>query len=129
MTQLKNKYDDIPFEGQPWFGFDLDGTLSFHPSPGTVDAGLGLPIKGEAYDMFIKYCMGSERVKIVTARAYMANPDRDKEIASIHEWLKEHCPKPCHDLEITSEKDYLMIKLYDDRAVQVIRDTGEIVRE
>ena len=129
MTQLKNKYDDIPFEGQPWFGFDLDGTITMHPSPSTTGAGVGLPIKGEVYDLFIRHCMKSDRVKIMTARAYSGNPDRAKEIAAIHEWLEEYFPKPCHNLEVTSEKDYLLIRLYDDRAVQVIRDTGELVHE
>ena len=32
------------------------------------------------------------------------------------------------DLEITNVKDYDMIRLYDDRAVQVIANTGEIVK-
>lgn len=59
------------------------------------------------------------RVKIFTARA--SDPGQ---IDLIQGWLRGN---GLPDLEITNVKDYNMVKLYDDRAVQVIANTGEIV--
>ncbi len=60
-----------------------------------------------------------KRVKIFTARA--SDPEQHD---LIQEWLKEH---GLPELEITNVKDYGMIRLYDDRAVQVIANTGDLV--
>ena len=47
-------------------------------------------------------------------------------MALITKWLKAQDLPP---LEITNVKDYGMQTLYDDRAVQVERNTGRIISE
>ena len=58
------------------------------------------------------------RVKIFTARA-----QDSEQILLIRKWLKKN---DLPALEITNIKDYNMIKLFDDRAVQVERNTGKL---
>jgi len=55
-------------------------------------------------------------VKIVTARA-----EDPEEVAAIQAWLQEH---GLPSMEITNKKDFGMIQLWDDRAVQVEPNTG-----
>ena len=58
-------------------------------------------------------------VKILTARA--SNP---KHVPDVHKWLAKH---GFPELEVTNQKDYAMIELWDDRAVQVVANTGKPV--
>jgi hypothetical protein len=58
-------------------------------------------------------------VKIFTARA--SDP---QQVPKIHRWLRDN---GLPEFEVTNVKDFEMIRLYDDRAVQVIANTGEIV--
>jgi hypothetical protein len=64
------------------------------------------------------------QVKILTARASRNNPFRDVSIEAIQKWCKQHLGEV---LEVTAEKDFAMIECWDDRAVQVIKNTGERV--
>ena len=57
------------------------------------------------------------RVKIVTARA----SEPEKGIPPVKRWLAEN---GLPDLEVTDRKDFGMIELWDDRAIQVVRDSG-----
>ena len=59
------------------------------------------------------------RVKIFTARA--SDPEQ---MPLIQNWLKANGLPP---LEITNIKDYNMIRLYDDRSIQVEQNTGRII--
>ena len=56
------------------------------------------------------------RVKIVTARA--GDPEG---LAATQAWLKIH---GLPELEVTDKKDFGMIELWDDRAIQVVQNTG-----
>jgi hypothetical protein len=65
-------------------------------------------------------------VKIVTARA---TPGADGKpdpavIYAIQLWCERHLGKR---LEVTNQKDYGMLELWDDRAVQVVSNTGRRV--
>jgi len=61
-------------------------------------------------------------VKIFTARANCPNFDP----TPIQDWLEAHgMPR----LEVTCMKDKYMIQLWDDRAVQVERNTGRRIGE
>jgi len=62
-----------------------------------------------------------KKIKIFTARA--KNKDT---IPYIHKWLKEN---GLLKFEVTNEKDFGMIMLYDDRCNQVITNSGEIVKQ
>ncbi|MCK4828367.1 hypothetical protein KA005_72225, partial [bacterium] len=101
-----------------WFGFDLDGTLA-HDNGWKGKDHIGEPIK-KTVELIEKYLKDGKKVKIFTARAY----DK-KAIPPIKAWLKiNNLPQ----LEITNKKDPGMIMLYDDRAVQVRKNTGNLVK-
>lgn len=100
-----------------WFGVDLDGTLAHHEGwKGSRYIGPPIPKMLERVKRWLKQ---GRIVKIFTARAN--DPDA---IPAIKAWCREHIGQ---ELEITATKDYSMVELWDDRAVQVIPNTGERV--
>jgi len=96
----------------PWVGFDFDGTLAREHSFEPV-----LPM----VNRLRKYLDKGVEVRILTARGNDAAG-----INLVKTWLREH---NLPDLKVTSNKDYQMIVLYDDRARQVIQNTGVVVGE
>ena len=62
-------------------------------------------------------------VKIVTARVAMGEPGV---VRVIEDWCEEHIGQR---LPITCTKDFGMLALWDDRAVQVVRNTGARVED
>lgn len=100
-----------------WIGVDLDGTLARSDTLFTLDR-IGDPVPKMLHRVKSMVERGT-RVKIFTARA--SDPDQ---IPLIKTWLREN---EIPNLEITNVKDYDMIRLYDDRAIQVIANTGDIV--
>jgi hypothetical protein len=99
-----------------WIGIDLDGTLA--RSDNRSDRGIGNPVP-KMMTRLNHLIQEGYRIKIFTARA--SDP---AEIILIKKWLTEN---GLPELEITNVKDYGMMLLYDDRAIQVITNTGEIV--
>jgi len=97
-----------------WHGVDLDGTLAhdtgFH---GPEHIGPPVPAMMARVKAWLR---NGEEVKIMTARA--ANPG---DLAFVRQWLTDN---GLPALEITNQKDYRMIDLWDDRAVEVIPNTG-----
>jgi len=128
MSELKSQKEILHIEElakqKPWIGVDYDGTMVTHPS--FVDPNdHGGKVVPKMRDRVVRWCMQGRRVKIMTARAANTNPNREQDIAPIRQHLKDNYPEVCHNLEITAEKDYGMIELWDDRAIGIIRDTGE----
>ena len=107
----------------PWVGFDLDGTLAEHGKylgPGHI--GQMIP---KMKEILLEWIRQGFRVKIMTARMSHAD-SRDEARSVIQDWLEDNgVPR----LEVTCKKDYKMIRLYDDRAVQVIPNTGVTLEE
>lgn len=106
-----------------WIGVDLDGTLAHYDRwRGAEHIGVGIPAMLHRVRSWLE--QGFE-VRIFTARVCI--PDelvRDGIIRRIQDWLEAHdLPR----LPVTCVKDYAMIQLWDDRAVQVIPNTGEAV--
>lgn len=103
-----------------WIGVDLDGTLAFHDGTwkSPEDIGEPIPLMVKRVKQWLK---DGVEVKIFTARAAPNSPERDRCVKAVNEWVKKHIGQ---ELEITAVKDYKMIKLYDDRAVQVVPNTG-----
>lgn len=107
-----------------WIGVDLDGTLAHYDK--WVDAyhiGKPIPVMVERVKRWIA---DGWEVRIFTAR--MAEPDdmtRERIQAVIQLWLVKQCGLP--PLEVTNVKDFAMAELWDDRAVQVIPNTGSPV--
>lgn len=119
-----------------WIGVDLDGTLAHYES-WTGPASIGKPIPAMVARVQQWHRDGKE-VRIFTARAYPLgyvtypyNPDwkpinyeqliAKLAIEAIFAWQLEHLG---FAVPITCVKDYHMYELWDDRAVQVERNTG-----
>jgi hypothetical protein len=101
-----------------WTGFDLDGTIAKDDGWKGKEY-IGEPVK-KLVDKIQKLLDKGEKVKIFTARAF----DK-KAIPFIRDWMKNNnIPL----LEITNKKDPGMIRIYDDRVVQVRKNTGKLVK-
>jgi hypothetical protein len=101
-----------------WIGVDLDGTLAHHES-GAGDIGKPVP---KMVARVKKWLSQAKDIRIFTARVAHDNDGSQRRM--IQAWSEEHLGET---LPITNKKDYAMLELWDDRAVQVRRNTGEPV--
>lgn len=109
----------------PWIGVDLDKTLAeYHDYVSHTHIGKPIPKMVERVKKFLDDQIA---VKIFTAR--VADPDPTKRleiIEAIDTWCTEVFGRT---LPVTCIKDYGMVRLYDDRAIQVEPNTGELIEE
>lgn len=118
-TSAENQSLDYGYGKLPriWTGVDLDGTLAYYDRMASSDK-IGDPVPS-MMKLVKKMINNGIRVKIFTARAQ--DPDQ---LPIIRKWLKDnHLP----ELEITNVKDYGTQRIYDDRCIQVERNTGRLV--
>lgn len=94
---------------------DLDGTLAAWDPEQSVDE-IGEPVPA-MMERVRRWCDAGLTVRIFTARA--GDPDQ---IPLIKDWLDE---QGLPDLEITNVKTPDLKEIWDDRAVQIVRNTGE----
>lgn len=110
---------------EAWWGVDFDGTLAYHEQ-GEMELGEPIP---EMLERVKRWIAKGRKVKIFTARVGKHDGETDEDIEEqrrlVEDWTEKHIGKR---LEVTCEKDYKMIQLWDDRAVQVISNTGIPVR-
>jgi hypothetical protein len=108
-----------------WIGVDLDGTLAVYDGwRGHRHIGRPVPAMVERVK---KWLAAGAEVRILTAR--VSTPDgieREQSRSAIRAWSVQHIGQA---LEVTNEKDYEMIELWDDRAIQVIPNTGMAIEE
>jgi hypothetical protein len=114
---LEEQSDQQVAQDGPWIGVDLDGTLAKHDL-WISKHHIGKPVPQMMKRVKLWIDQGI-RVKIVTARA--SDPEG---IPPVEAWLKK---QGLPELEVTNEKDFSMIELWDDRAIQVIHNTGRPV--
>ena len=104
-----------------WIGVDLDGTLARY------DGWVGVTYIGDPVpamrDRVIRWLEQGVDVRIFTARVSRREQEKDAR-GAIEAWCQEHIGQV---LPITNVKDTKMVELWDDRAVQVIANTGEPV--
>lgn len=107
-----------------WIGIDLDGTLAEYDGWKGVEH-IGKPIPSMVKRVKEWISEGKD-VRIFTARVCMSQSKKDLTTAyeAIVAWCRKYIGK---ELKITAEKDWKMIKLWDDRCVSVIPNTGEII--
>jgi hypothetical protein len=109
-----------------WIGIDLDGTLAHDEGKDSI-SGIGRPIAPMVERVRHLVAAGQE-VRIFTARVSPASrpDDWDPAIAEAHirAWCARHLG---FELPVTCMKDQHMTRLFDDRAVQVQRNTGVII--
>lgn len=107
-----------------WIGVDLDGTLAMY------EKFLGLHVIGEPIPLMVarvkKWVDEGREVKIMTARVsqsvYRPRPeDVYRTIIAIQDWCELHIGTR---LEVTCIKTFDMTELWDDRAVQIVPNTG-----
>lgn len=119
-----------------WIGVDLDGTLAVYDHwRGAAHIGAPIPSMVERVKAWLA---DGQDVRIFTARVwcdpqqydYCGERGRSSDSydaqAFIEAWCKEHLGQI---LPITCMKDYGMIQLWDDRAVQVETNTGIALRD
>jgi hypothetical protein len=104
-----------------WIGVDLDGTLAEYDGwKGENHIGKPIPLM---VDRVKKWIAEGKEVKIFTARVWRYNPDIED---VIQKWCIKHIGQI---LPTTCFKDYGMIELWDDRAVQVIPNKGIAIQD
>ena len=112
-----------------WIGTDFDGTLAYYEG-WLGETTFGVPIPRMVKRIQNWLAAGIE-VRIVTARVGVANDPHSTEtigIPAITKAIEDWCEKHIGvRLPVTCSKDMGMIELWDDRAVQVIVNTGEPV--
>ena len=101
-----------------WIGIDLDGTLAEYAHGQMAQHGVGFI--GRPVPAMLERVRGwleqGKDVKIMTARASIAS-----EVEAIELWCLKHVGRK---LPVTDKKDFAMIELWDDRAIQVGFNTG-----
>ena len=101
-----------------WIGFDLDGTFAYYDK-WRGDDHIGEPIK-PMIEILKNHLAEGNPCRIFTARAN----NGIEAIYRIQDWLEE---QGLRRLPVTSRKDYGMIMCYDDRCIQVERNTGKLI--
>jgi len=103
-----------------WIGVDLDGTLAEYTEyKGPEHIGKPIP---KMVNRVKEWIVEGRTVKIMTARADIPVRGSSKPIWVVEDWCKEVFGQK---LPVVCRKDLHMIELWDDRAVQVIKNTGE----
>jgi hypothetical protein len=106
--------------GKGWYGVDFDGTLAKTMDWKSHNEGsVGEPV-WPMVERVKRWLAEGKEVRIMTARA--GKGADDLHIANIKRFCRLHIEQ---ELPITCEKDFNMIELWDDRAVQVEVNTGE----
>ena len=103
---------------EPWIGVDLDGTLAEYTHwQGPEHIGKPIPAMVKRVKIWLA---SGHKVRIFTARVW--GEDEDHSITNaIQHWCLVHLGEM---LPVTCQKDYGMLELWDDRAVEVIPNTG-----
>ena len=111
-----------PFpQGEPWVGFDLDGTLAHYENGYAEREFIGPPI-----DLMVDRLQGylGTGINVAIFSARVSNPGlMPGARVAIEDWCRIHLGRV---LPVTCRKDYGLTELYDDRAVQVIPNTGRL---
>lgn len=106
-----------------WVGVDLDGTLAFH-EPGFFQMNyIGDPIP-RMLAQVKAWIEEGVVVKLFTARMSASKTEQAVFLHAWHKWCLKWGLPP---LEATCVKDFNMLELYDDRAVQIEINTGRMV--
>jgi hypothetical protein len=107
-----------------WIGVDLDGTLAVEDEwRGIGHIGAPIPRMVERVKALIA---DGHDVRIFTARASWLQGDEEREIAirCVEDWCEKHLGKR---LPVTNEQDMYLKFFYDDRAITVDCNTGNIL--
>lgn len=105
-----------------WIGVDLDGTLAEYGG-WKGEAHIGAPI-APMVDRVKTWRAAGLDVRIFTARVCADGGDQ-RDVATVRGYIERWCLEHLGEvLPVTNVKDYGMVELWDDRAVQVVCNTG-----
>lgn len=105
-----------------WIGVDLDGTLAHYDGwVGPTEFGKPIPLMVARVKAWLAVGLA---VKIFTARVSDEVSEPGPITAAVQEWCETHIGQA---LPVTCVKDYGMVELWDDRAIQIIPNTGRRV--
>lgn len=113
----------MSIRGRGWIAVDFDGTTATFVGNGVQ---LGAPIPAMVERIKAWVARGRD-VRIFTAR--VSHKDVKKKEANrkaIEAWCLKHIGTV---LPVTNEKDFETTEIWDDKAVQVVRNTGLSIRE
>jgi hypothetical protein len=117
-------------QSDEWIGVDFDGTLCVYTHwQGSHHTGKPIP---EMVSRVKQWLAEGKKVRIFSARIYAPVDDAEAQreaaeaLIVIHHWCIEHIGVA---LPITCIKDWGMVEFWDDRAVQVERNTGKPIQE
>ncbi len=109
-----------------WIGVDLDGTLAEYL--GWQGMGhIGKPIAPMVERVKAWLAVGKD-VRIFTARVCSSQSQEDLDVF-LREYTRWCFQVFGRQLPVTSEKDWKMIKLWDDRCVQIMPNIGIMVQD
>lgn len=110
-----------------WIGVDLDGTLAHYEEwEGPLIIGEPIPLM---VDRVKRWISEGREVRIFTARVSPPSVNDDEMLDAILKAISEWCFKHIGTrLAVTCIKDYHMLELWDDRAVQVEKNTGRLIK-
>lgn len=105
-----------------WIGVDLDGTLAKYGDRFEGPTHIGEPVP-KMLERVKKMLAEKKRVKVFTARVHSDQPAEQLALVrrAIDMWCLLHIGQT---LEVTNVKDFRMRELWDDRAIQVEKNTG-----
>jgi hypothetical protein len=107
-----------------WIAVDLDGTLAEYHGWQGVDH-VGAPVK-LMVDRVKRWIAEGKDVRIFTARMHgHGMPDLQGGIVDVKQPIEKWCARHLgRVLPVTNIKDFGMIELWDDRAIQVVPNHG-----
>lgn len=103
-------------DAEGWIGVDLDGTLAKYSSWSDE---IGEPVPAMVQKVR-RWLREGKDVRVLTARGTF-DEGKYEQLVKIHDWTLEHVGEA---LEVTCEKDPLMLKLYDDRVIRIEANEG-----
>lgn len=114
-----------------WIGVDLDGTLAHYDHWRGPDH-IGAPIPAMV-ERVRRWLSDGKEVRIFTARVW-SHPNNADAFREVEERVRPAIDRFCveqfgRNLRATCVKDYEMIELWDDRAIQVIPNTGRTIAD
>lgn len=116
-----------------WIGVDLDGTLAVYRGWNGGAIGEPVPLMVERVKRWLS---DGQDVRIFTARVGVCGEYSTESLRTANEefaieqaqligdWCEKHIGKR---LKVTAIKDFTMIELWDDRAIQIEPNTGKRV--
>ena len=116
-----------------WIGVDLDGTLAVYRGWNGGEIGEPVPAMVERVK---RWLAEGQDVRIFTARVGVCGEYSDESLRTANEdfareqetligdWCERHLGVR---LKVTAVKDFTLVELWDDRAIQVVANTGQIV--